>query len=814
MLDRKGAVVMLLCACVAMEAGAQSRPVFRESRIAENPGRIPSGVAFGDFNGDGVLDAVTSNSTTGTVTTFLAFDGELLSSTEVAIGNVPMGVVSADFDEDGKPDLVVSNGSDASVSFARGRDGGEFEPREPAIGVGVSPSGLAVADLNRDGNLDVAVATEGLSETAPGAISVLHGDGNGGFTKVADLGTDLGTRAVAIGELDGDGNLDMVAANSRGNCFSLCTGIGDGRRFNCLTCVPTGVEPLGIAIGDFDADGDNDVATADKNADAVSVYTNDGRGAFAARRELAVGTFPGALGIGDFDGDGNLDIAAANSLSGDVSLLRGFGNGQFAPARHFVADGQPTALVVADLDDDGRDDVLTANVAGNDGSLASFRAREGGVLHAVEDVVAGSGPNALACGDYDQDGAADLVATHGDGTVRGFSALADGSFAPPVTLHGGTSARGLVLRDVNRDGILDLAVLDKDRNKLQLRLGRSTGGFADAQVYDTAVNPAGIATGDFNRDGRTDLAVTAFGPPGQVLLYFGRGATPRNYTVERSAGTIAVGETPVGIEAADLDGASGDDLVVVNEASNNVSILKNRGDATFEVTETLTGGGPRGLVVARLDGDDIFDIAIGNTVAVTQPGIVIYAGAGDGTVRRPPTNIRTERVDALVARDFTGDRCYDLMAVDQTSNSSRLFRGNCMGRYTLDRESNANLSRMPVALAAGDFDSNGLYDGASANSQMTANNLSVLWNCSGEEGCSPLPAEQQPAVRGEANDDGGVSAADLVQIVREIGDGDGSAVEDSGRETPVAAFGADANGDGRIDAMDPVAAAHRIFAGG
>src|SRR5689334_14200061 len=108
-----------LAGCLAAQV-AMADPVFREADLADNPGRTPSGLAIGDFTGDGVLDAVTANSSSGTVTVFVQTAGLLFAMIDVTVGNVPMGVVTGDFNKDGKLDLVVSNGSDASVTFVKG----------------------------------------------------------------------------------------------------------------------------------------------------------------------------------------------------------------------------------------------------------------------------------------------------------------------------------------------------------------------------------------------------------------------------------------------------------------------------------------------------------------------------------------------------------------------------------------------------------------------------------------------------------------------------------------------------------------------
>jgi hypothetical protein len=176
----------------------------------------------------------------------------------------------------------------------------------------------------------------------------------------------------------------------------------------------------------------------------------------------------------------------------------------------------------------------------------------------------------------------------------------------------------------------------------------------------------------------------------------------------------------------------------------------------------------------------------------------------------------SERPNAVVARDFTGDQLVDVAVTSQTSNEVCLLRG--VGDGTLIPVGCDGVSRMPSALAGADFDADGRYDAASANNAATSNNLSILSNCLRDVGCDPFPpATPLPgtaALRGDGNGDGRRSAADLVAVAAEVIDDDGFRAEDIGIDTAhVASPGVDANGDGRVDAQDRLAVASRIFGG-
>jgi hypothetical protein len=361
-----------------------------------------------------------------------------------------------------------------------------------------------------------------------------------------------------------------------------------------------------------------------------------------------------------------------------------------------------------------------------------------------------------------------------------------------------------------------------------------------------------VAVGDFNGDGKPDLAATTTDPNGICV----GGPQPGNACTRPNdcmpggdckapgyaaillqqdngdfgpARNTAVEERPIGIAAINANCDGKDDLLVANLGSSSVVVLQSNGDGNFTTAQTLDvtqqqagGAGPIAVAVADFNQDGVDDFAVANTVAPQgASNVELFKGQCGGSFTSFGRGYHTgDRADSLVARDFTGDQRVDIAVVTQTSNAVCLLVGIADGRMTrVGSGSCDDVSRMPIAIAAGDFDADGRYDTVSANGDPSANNVSVLSNCIREEGCDPFPPDQplagKPALRGDGNDDGVRSAADLVAVAAEIGDGDGTQVEAINRLGGFQASpGVDANGDGRVDAQDAAAVAHRIFSGG
>jgi hypothetical protein len=863
--------------------------VFRASATQDTGSSNPTGIAVGDFDADGAVDVAMSmaglsgnqlflfaglKSCVGGDSDTLRCDGngdcpggtcrpngrlDRFHAT-LELSSFPSGLLKGKFDSDNLDDLIVARANDRTVVFMKGNGTMDYfdAPGDP-FPVGQSPVAMAGADFDNNGTLDLFVANEG-GDSAPGSVSVLKGQGDGTFVLQQQPNPDdpemplqgapaeLGTRAVAVGQLDSSASLEVLAANRRSNTISLYS-VDNTGLMTARGTIPTGPEPSDIALVDINNDTKLDLVVVTSNDDSVTVQLGNGDGTFGTAQKYAVGTAPTRVVVGNMNSDNLLDIVTSNSRSGDVSVLLATSPGVFSPARTFVADAEPQALALADFDHDDLLDVAAATQGGDTGAtVAVLLNRDNGTLHGVEDIRSGNGPTAVAVADLDGDGSADLLVSGDSGDLAIFPTRGEG-FGEADLLNIGGRTLGLAARDLNGDGLPDIIVADSQNNALAVSLSEGGGHFAAAKKYSTINSPAGVAVGDFNGDGKPDLAATTVGPdrvcvggpqpglscvderdcapdgvcraPGNaaILLQQANGdfGPARNTPVE---------ETPIGIAVVNSNCDNKDDLLVANLAGSSVVVLESNGDGNFTTVQTLgvaqVGTNPIAVAVADFNQDGVDDFAVANTVApLGSSNVHLFKGQCSGPFAAfGGTGIRVgELANSLVARDFTGDQIVDLAVVSQTSNQVCLLVGVGDGRMTrVGFGSCDEVSRMPIAIAAGDFDSDGRYDAASANNDPSANNVSVLSNCIRDAGCDPFPPDPppagQPAVRGDGNGDGIRSAADVVAVAAEIGDGDGVQVEAIARGDFHASPGVDANGDGRVDAQDAAAVAHRIFSGG
>ena len=580
-------------------------------------GGNPSSVVVGDFNGDGVPDLAVANTGSNNVSVLLGNgDGSFRAARTFSAGTNPRSVAVGDFNGDGVPDLAVANTGSNNVSVLLGNGDGSFQAAE-SFPVATGPSSVVVGDFNGDGKLDLAVTTEAGSPAPPlptDTVSVLLGNGDGTFQEARDSAVStVGPSSVAVGDFNGDGVPDLAVVGANG--VSVLLGHGDGTFETGLAFAAPGVS---VVVGDIDGDGVPDLAVA--GVQGVSVLVGHGDGTFQAARNFAAsdGRVPYSVAVGDFNGDGVLDLAVASAAPtlitgtapGTVSVLLGNGNGTFQAALNVALGMDPRFVAVGDFNGDGAPDLVVAEDGGYTCSQRSCVSNPGGVS---------------------------VLLGNGDGTVQGAKSLAAGA-----------NPQSVAVGDFNRDGVPDLAVAGA--NDVSVLLGNGDGTFQGVKSLAAGPNPRSVAVGDFNGDGVLDLAVpyTDWGPGTSgvsVLLGNGDGTfqTPRTFAVADGPWSVAVGDFN-GDRVADLAVATG----------NGISVLLGAGDGTFQAARNF---GARGLVLAvgDFDGDGVPDLALAGV-----QGVEVLLGNGDGTFRAPRTFGVGASPSSVAAGDFNGDGKLDL----------------------------------------------------------------------------------------------------------------------------------------------------------
>ena len=234
-------------------------------------------VAVGNFNGDDKPDLAAA-CWGGTVISVLLGTGAggFGSAINSPAGSAPHSLVARDFNGDGRGDLAIANHSGGNISVLIGRGDGSFEsPVNYTVGVG--PHSIRAGDFNADGIADLVTANDGAD-----SVSVLLGTGTGTFGAATSFPTDRAPEAVAVGDFNADGKRDLVTANSAGNYpsggpnpggVSLLLGTGSGS-FGAPTNYLAGDTPFAVAVGQIDADGQPDLVTANWFGNNASVLLN------------------------------------------------------------------------------------------------------------------------------------------------------------------------------------------------------------------------------------------------------------------------------------------------------------------------------------------------------------------------------------------------------------------------------------------------------------------------------------------------------------------------------------------------------------
>jgi hypothetical protein len=315
-------------------------------------------------------------------------------------------IAAADFNRDGSIDLAIASLGSRGVAVLPNDGNGRFDAPGALYNVGRNPDGVAAGDMDGDGAPDLVVG-------GSDGVQVLRNDGHGTFTQLAvrNVGTEIW--AVAVADLNGDGALDVAATAFVGTTLFVLTNRGDGT-FDPAAAYPTGINVSDVTIADLNGDGSPDCAVADSTGSTgtVSVLLNHGDGTLAPRVSydpgVPFGNVTRRVAAVDLDGDNAVDLAATTSYD-VVSLFANAGGGAFAPARTAATGDGPDAIAAADVDGDGTPDLLVTNVDSNDVTVL-LNDGSGGLVPGGTYAV-GTQPSDLVIADLNGDGRPDVAVT-------------------------------------------------------------------------------------------------------------------------------------------------------------------------------------------------------------------------------------------------------------------------------------------------------------------------------------------------------------------------------------------------------------------
>jgi len=655
-------------------------------------------VALADFDFDGDLDAFAT--IRGDFDQMMKIkvwrnngDGTFAAPIEFPAGQGPAGIVIADFTGDGKPDVITANYGGSSISLLRhnglsGQQAG-FLPPVNFNAVNHAEK-IAAGDVNGDGILDVVVG-EVVDIGPAGALAVMINTGNGNFGAPtiydAAPGGRFGSSAVALADLDNDGDLDLIGG------------------------------------------GDYENGSIDNGA--ITIRRNNGSGTFGSAEIILFDNFvsqPKKLTTGNLNGDGFPDIVAAvpsgRAIEGFVTVNSN-GSGGFNTPVYYEASQQTFDIGVVDLGADGHADVMT--VANSSAAVTVHKNLGNGSFPVLTRYQVATESDAVESADIDNDGDIDIVVNgevdvaSNDAVVKILKNNGNGTFAPAIDYTPARNFADMKLRDINGDGFVDL-IFAPDGNFPPFHFGTAanlgSGTFAPTIVTEVfSCGEGTIDAADLDGDGDLDIVLTeeetCIGTTDSHIFIF---RNDGNQNFVRMPDIILPGDLPHGLALADVTGDGRIDIITA--LSGGMGVFPGNGNLTFGAPIVSTTR-PYKFKMADFNGDGLLDVGmILQQDAFGTELIATALGNGNGTFQPIRTqtgssvleNLRIS--DDLEAGDLDGDGTSDLLIFNYASNDVSVFLCNADG--SLRPHQRYGIGNTPQFGTMADFDGDGRLDVAAA----------------------------------------------------------------------------------------------------
>ncbi|MEK7263930.1 MAG: FG-GAP-like repeat-containing protein [Bacteroidota bacterium] len=714
----------------------------------------------------------------------------------------------------------------------------------------VQPTSITSADFDADGDIDLAVTNYGSGGTGT-LIKIYKNSGIGVFTDTATVTVGNAPRGITHGDIDNDGDEDLIVANNLGNSVSVVTNNGSGS-FTETTVISIGNLTNDVAVDDMNGDGALDILVSIASTSSVLVYANNGTGGFPSSQSVSCGSTPDAITTGDFDGDGDIDFVVLNTGASSRTIALNNGNGTFATSTSNIGNVL-WGITNGDFDGDSDIDFMITSTNEN---LAVLSPNAAGVFTTGSNFATGITPRELASSDFDNDNDLDIIiANEGSNSVSVLKNNGSGSFTGSTISINGTGPRALTVADLDGDGDLDFAVTNITSNivsilkninakvtaispaqnalnvspsanvEVTFNTALTTSSLNDTTSFIVSGSVSGRHRGSFSFSGGNTVAT--FNPTndfknGEVVTVNVSSNVKDNtntsvqsfvsqFTIMNVASTgkfateeiYATGYGPNSLFVSDIDGDGDGDIAVANLYDDTLSILINNGNGTFDDRVSYTTGTqPHTIFISDIDGDGDGDLIVANEQAAS---VSIFKNNGNGTLAAKVDYITGGQPQVFVS-DVDGDGDGDIVTSNFTSNSVSILMNNGDGIFAVkvDFTTGGN----PESPFICDIDNDGDNDIATSN--WSGNSISILKNNGDGTFATKIdyPAGNNPTGMyfSDIDSDGDADIAvasygdNLISVFKNNGDGSfATKVDYITDSAPVKTFLTDIDGDGDND---------------
>ncbi len=581
------------------------------------------GVQSADLNSDGHIDLIRPHPSSHELQISLGIgNGTFRAAFGLPLNEQPTGTQIVDVNRDGRLDLVVAyrtpgNSQAHAVAVYLGNGDGTYQSQQQtSITRGFLD--FRLVDLNSDDSIDILAFYRN-----PDEARVLLGNGDGSFQSETTSFIVRSYSAPRVEDVDGDGYPDIITNKLRR--FSdpgpdeICVhlGVGDGTFLPCSSYA-VGEDPGVFRLGDVNSDGNLDILTSNRDTDDISILLGDGNGSFRTQSRIGIGRAgDDDFLLHDLNADGHLDILTSHESSG-LFVLLGHGDGTFQGLQSFPVsvEDELYSLELVDVNADGFIDILARDeyptvwlyLGIGDGTFESHRLTPEVFAPSLVDVNGDLFPDVV--GVRSDDGRATALLGNGEGRFE------------PV-LGGALARRGIpILADLNSDGRRDALLVD-NRGRVQLRIaypnGQSLTGYLPPFVVNSDSPPAQ----------HVSFVTTALGPRVAVLnqqdleLYEISTAGAARLTTRLPVPGRGLAQ----VTAVDLTSDGLEDLAILASGSSDVLVFQQQPDGTFQLPQHFSlGNGSASLTVQDVDGRFGADLIVTNyvsgdiTILLNDPG--------------------------------------------------------------------------------------------------------------------------------------------------------------------------------------------------